>query len=96
MGGLIAFDGTDPDDVAAEDAACQQCHRGGDRRFWAGSTRGPIPTRWNVSGWPTTYVIDHKGVIRAKGARGAKAEEWIEKLVKEAEAAAKADEGSPE
>ena len=62
------------------------------RSFWAGSTRGAIPTRWNVSGWPTTYVIDHKGVIRAKGARGAKAEEWIEKLVKEAEA----DKGSPE
>ena len=56
------------------------------RSFFAGSTSGAIPTRWNVSGWPTIYVIDAKGVIRAKGPRGQKLEEWIEKLVKEAEA----------
>ena len=35
-----------------------------------GSTSGPISTRWNVSGWPTIYVIDAKGVIRRKGPRG--------------------------
>jgi hypothetical protein len=23
-------------------------------------TQGPIPTQWNVRGWPTLYVIDHK------------------------------------
>ena len=34
-----------------------------------GSTRGAIPTRWNVSGWPTIYVLDHNGVIRAKNVR---------------------------
>ena len=62
------------------------------RSFFAGSTGGEIPTRWNVSGWPTTYVIDHKGVIRAKGPRGEAAEKWIEKLV----TAAEADKGSPE
>ena len=55
------------------------------RSFYAGSTRGPIPTRWNVSGWPTIYVLDHKGVIRAKNVRGPQLEEWIEKLVKAAE-----------
>ena len=55
------------------------------RSFYAGSTRGPIPKRWNVSGWPTIYVLDHKGVIRAKGVRGPQLEEWIEKLVKIAE-----------
>ena len=39
------------------------------RSFWAGpdGTRGPIPTRWGVRGWPTIYLIDHKGVIRDKG-----------------------------
>ena len=57
------------------------------RSFYAGSTRGAIPTRWNVTGWPTIYVLDHKGVIRAKNVRGAKMEEWIDKLVAEAEAA---------
>jgi len=55
------------------------------RSFWAGSTSGEIPTRWNVSGWPTIYVIDATGTIRAKNVRGAQLEEWIEKLVTEAE-----------
>ena len=30
-------------------------------------TDGPLPTRWNVSGWPTLYVVDAAGVIRYKG-----------------------------
>jgi hypothetical protein len=57
------------------------------RSFWnGGSTGGSISTRWNVSSWPTTYVLDHRGIIRAKNVRGPKLEEWIEKLVAEAEA----------
>src|SRR5262245_29694742 len=37
------------------------------RSFWnGGSTQGPISTKWNVHGWPTLYVLDHKGVIRNK------------------------------
>ena len=38
------------------------------RSFWNGpeGTSGPISTRWNVSGWPTMYLIDHEGVIRNK------------------------------
>ena len=41
------------------------------RSFWnGGGTRGPISTRWNVSGWPTIYVLDHEGVIRYRGVRG--------------------------
>jgi hypothetical protein len=57
------------------------------RSFWnGGGTSGPISTRWNVSGWPTTYVIDHNGVIRARDVRGKQAEEWLDRLVAEAEA----------
>jgi hypothetical protein len=53
------------------------------RSFWnGGSTGGPISTRWNVSGWPTIYLIDHKGIIRAKG-HGLD-DELLEKLVAEA------------
>jgi hypothetical protein len=38
------------------------------RSFWNGEmgTGGPISTDWNVRGWPTLFVIDHKGVIRHK------------------------------
>ena len=38
------------------------------RSFWNGKdgTGGPISTEWNVHGWPTLYIIDHKGVIRHK------------------------------
>ncbi len=36
--------------------------------FWNGKdgASGPISSAWNVSGWPTVYVIDAKGIIRFK------------------------------
>ena len=42
------------------------------RSFWCGpkGTQGPIPTRWNVSGWPTVYILDPEGVIKYKGHGG--------------------------
>ncbi len=57
-------------------------------RSWrnGGSTSGPISTRWNVRGWPTIYVIDHRGVIRFKNVRGDALDRAIEELVAEAEA----------
>lgn len=51
-----------------------------------GSTDGPISTRWNVSGWPTIYVLDHKGVIRYRDLRGEGLEKVLRELVAEAEA----------
>jgi hypothetical protein len=60
------------------------------RSFWnGGSTSGPISTRWAVQGWPTLYLIDHKGVIRKKwvGSPGGEVmDKEIDKLVKEAAA----------
>jgi len=58
------------------------------RSFWCGKdgTSGPIPTTWNVHGWPTLYYIDHKGVIRAKNVRNEKQiDDLLDKLVAEAE-----------
>lgn len=55
--------------------------------FRDGSTSGPIATRWNVSGWPTIYVIDRKGVIRAKNVREKALDEWVNKLLAETEEA---------
>ncbi len=58
------------------------------RSFWNGpdGTRGPISTRWNVSGWPTIYILDHEGVIRHKyvGSPGGEAmDEAVDTLLKE-------------
>ncbi len=46
------------------------------RVWWAGwdnaendARKGPIPSEWNVVGWPTTYVIDKEGVIRYRNLR---------------------------
>jgi hypothetical protein len=66
------------------------------RSFWNGKegTGGPISSAWNVRGWPTLYVIDHRGVIRHKylGSPGDKVlDEAIEKLVREAEKDGKPD-----
>ena len=36
------------------------------RSWWDVDTSGPISTKWNVQGWPTLYLIDHKGIIRHK------------------------------
>jgi thiol-disulfide isomerase/thioredoxin len=57
------------------------------RSFWAGSKGpfGPIPVKWNVNGWPTTYLVDHRGIIRAKMLLGKALEGQIEILVKAAE-----------
>lgn len=55
------------------------------RSFWnGGSPGGPISTAWNVSGWPTIYLIDAKGVIRHKNVRGPELDEAIEALIAEA------------
>lgn len=55
------------------------------RSFWCGKegTGGPIPTAWNVRGWPTIYVIDAKGIIRAKNVREKAMDEAVDALLKE-------------
>jgi hypothetical protein len=59
------------------------------RSWWdGGGTQGPIASKFNIHGWPTLYLLDHKGVIRHKwvGSPGDKViDEAIEKLVRTAE-----------
>ena len=60
------------------------------RSFWdGGSTNGPIASRWGVEGWPTVYVVDHKGMIVQGAGLGKALEKRIEALVKKAEADAR-------
>ena len=56
------------------------------RSFWNGEkgTMGPIATKWDIYSWPTTYLIDAKGIIRYKNIRGEELDEAIEELMAEA------------
>ena len=56
------------------------------RNIVDGSTDGPIAKAWNVRGWPTIYVLDHKGVIRHRDLRDKALEDAVVALLKEAEA----------
>jgi peroxiredoxin len=51
--------------------------------LWDGS-RGPIATQWHIQGWPTTYIIDARGIIRAKSHDLQSAKELLEELIQEA------------
>ncbi len=56
--------------------------------FDGGSPEGPISTRWQVSNWPTLYVIDGKGIVRHVDEGGAEVnikatEAVVDRLLKE-------------
>ncbi len=52
------------------------------RSWWdGGDTQGPIARQWNVSAWPTIYVLDHEGIIRHKNVRGDELEKAVESLL---------------
>jgi peroxiredoxin len=52
---------------------------------WVDGPGGAINTKWQVDYFPFTYVLDGKGVIRAKGVSGKKLQETVEQLLKEVE-----------
>ena len=51
--------------------------------FDGGGTGGPIASTWNVSGWPTIYVLDAQGRIRFKDVRGEAIDAALEELMAE-------------
>ena len=56
------------------------------RSWWdGGDTEGPIQKAWNIHSWPTTFVLDGKGVIRFKDVRDQQMEDAVEALLKEME-----------
>jgi hypothetical protein len=58
------------------------------RSWWdGGSTGGPIARYYGVRGWPTIYILDHRGIIRFIGLRGEPMTQAVEMLVAEAETA---------
>jgi len=51
--------------------------------FDGGEIGGPIASAWNVSGWPTIYVLDGEGRIRFKDVRGEDLDAALEELMGE-------------
>jgi hypothetical protein len=51
--------------------------------WWdGGGTSGPIATRWQLTTWPTIYILDADGVVRYKDTDGGSVDmESIEKTV---------------
>jgi thiol-disulfide isomerase/thioredoxin len=56
--------------------------------FDGGGTKGPIATKWGVTGWPTIYILDHEGVIRFAGRRHEETEIAVQYLLDEMRAEA--------
>lgn len=56
------------------------------RSFWNGpkGTRGPISVAWNVSSWPTIFLIDAEGRIRHRDPDPARLDALIAELIAEA------------
>ena len=54
------------------------------RQAVLGTTRGALPAKWNVQGWPTIYILDAKGVIRFRDLRGEEMEAAVLTLINEA------------
>jgi hypothetical protein len=62
------------------------------RSFWdGGNTSGPIATKWNVSGWPTIYVLDAEGVIRFRDVREEAMDKAVDALLEELKTKAQPD-----
>ena len=55
------------------------------RSWFDGSTTGPICREWGITGFPSIFVLDHKGVIRYRDLRGDDLDQAVEMLLKEAE-----------
>jgi hypothetical protein len=47
--------------------------------------RPSVSDEWNVEGWPTLHLIDHKGILRKKWLLEKEIDEAVNELVKEAE-----------
>ncbi|SIO59473.1 Thiol-disulfide isomerase or thioredoxin [Singulisphaera sp. GP187] len=62
-------------------------------RSWqdAGAKNEPISKTWNVHAWPTTFVIDHNGIIRHENLKGKILEEAVEQLLLDAETGVKGE-----
>jgi hypothetical protein len=49
-----------------------------------GDADGPIARRWNISAWPTVYVLDDRGVVRYRNLQDdSEIDQCVNKLIAE-------------
>ena len=53
------------------------------RTWWDGDTNGPISTAWDVWMWPSTFILDERGVIRFVNRRENGMIEAVDQLLEE-------------
>jgi hypothetical protein len=53
------------------------------RSWWADGPEGPIPQAWQVTSWPTIFVIDAQGVLRYRLGSAENLEPIVEGLLHE-------------
>ena len=85
QGRPFALLGVDEDEDRKTLQKAEKEHKLNWRSWW---DNGSIARQWNVRGFPTLFLIDHKGMVRWKSEGGPdpeRLEELIERLVKEAE-----------
>jgi S1-C subfamily serine protease/peroxiredoxin len=51
-------------------------------RNWSDGPHGPIHQTWQITAFPTVYVLDHAGVIRYRDVRGSSVDEAVDALLK--------------
>ncbi len=85
---LIGVNG-DEDRAKGNEVAAK--NKMGWRSFWNGSktATSTLAQDWNVTGWPTVYVLDDRGVIRFKDLHRDELDKAVDELVDELEKKAK-------
>lgn len=53
------------------------------RSFYDRTTQGAICTAWGIRSFPSIYVLDHLGIVRYVGVRGAQMDQAVDKLLAE-------------
>jgi thiol-disulfide isomerase/thioredoxin len=77
---LLGFNGDDEKATARQVAHREKMTW---RSWWDEGRDSKVVRRWNVIGWPTTYVLDAQGVIKYKNIRGQELDDAVDTLIKE-------------
>lgn len=77
--------GANGDETREEGLAVQRRHQVTWRSVFLGGPDSPITGQWGLTGWPTIFLIDAKGIVRHKfvGGQPTNVERAVEMLLRE-------------